>query len=41
MLVDTKTLTKLIDECAEIVNELAKGDNGEQVDKSTHLKFKS
>lgn len=41
MLIDGKSITKLIDECAEIINELAKGENGEQLDKSTHLKFKS
>ena len=29
MLIDAKNLTKLIDECAEIITELAKGENGE------------
>lgn len=37
MLVDTKNIGKLIEECAEIMNELAKED----IDRTVKLKFKS
>ena len=37
MLIDTKNIGKLVDECADIMNELSK----EEIDKTISLKFKS
>ena len=37
MLIDTKNIGKLVDECADIMNELFK----EEIDKTISLKFKS
>ena len=37
MLIDTKNIGKLVEECSEIMNELAK----EEIDKTISLKFKS
>lgn len=41
MLLETKSLSKLIEECNEILEELGKSEHGECLDKSTGLKFKS
>lgn len=41
MLLDIKKISKLIEECAEINEELGKSEHGESMDKSTGLKFKS
>ena len=41
MLLDIKHISKLIEECAEINEELSKSEHGDNLDKSTGLKFKN
>ena len=41
MLLDTKHISKLVDECAEINEELSKAEHGDNLDKTMGLKFKS
>lgn len=38
---DTKHISKLVDECVEINEELSKAEHGDSLDKTTGLKFKS